>query len=55
LRRGAADQPGAGTLIAGAFLPVIGQYGFPEMFLFWTACTVVYFVTRAFEIQIYVL
>ena len=39
---------GTGTLIAGAFLPIVGNYGFHVMFLFWTACTVVYFVTAAF-------
>ncbi|WP_414646014.1 MFS transporter [Burkholderia sp. LMU1-1-1.1] len=39
---------GTGTLIAGAFLPIVGNYGFHVMFLFWTACTVVYFVTSAF-------
>ena len=39
---------GTGTLIAGAFLPIVGSYGFHVMFLFWTACTVVYFVTAAF-------
>ncbi|SHM78181.1 Sugar transporter [Duganella sacchari] len=39
---------GTGTLIAGAFLPIVGNYGFHLMFLFWTACTVVYFVTSAF-------
>ncbi|MYN43092.1 MFS transporter, partial [Duganella sp. FT109W] len=39
---------GTGTLIAGAFLPIVGNFGFHVMFLFWTACTVVYFVTAAF-------
>ncbi|MHA4871826.1 MFS transporter [Duganella sp. PWIR1] len=39
---------GTGTLIAGAFLPIVGNYGFHVMFLFWTACTVVYFITSAF-------
>lgn len=39
---------GTGTLIAGAFLPIVGNYGFHVMFLFWTACTVLYFVTSAF-------
>lgn len=39
---------GTGTLIAGAFLPIVGNYGFHVMFLFWTASTVVYFVTSAF-------
>jgi MFS family permease len=39
---------GTGTLIAGAFLPIVGNFGFHVMFLFWTACTVLYFVTAAF-------
>jgi MFS family permease len=39
---------GTGTLIAGAFLPIVGNFGFHVMFLFWTACTVVYFITAAF-------
>jgi len=30
------------------FLTVVGHYGFYVMFLFWAACTVVYFVTAAF-------
>jgi MFS family permease len=39
---------GTGTLIAGAFLPIVGNYGFHMMFLFWAACTAVYFVTATF-------
>jgi SP family myo-inositol transporter-like MFS transporter 13 len=39
---------GVGTIIAGAFLPIVGNYGFYAMFLFWAACTVVYFITAAF-------
>ena len=39
---------GTGTLIAGAFLPIVGNYGFHMMFLFWTACTAVYFITATF-------
>ncbi|WP_267877707.1 MFS transporter [Duganella guangzhouensis] len=39
---------GTGTLIAGAFLPLVGNFGFHVMFLFWTLCTVVYFITAAF-------
>ena len=39
---------GVGTIIAAAFLPIVGNYGFYAMFLFWAACTVVYFVTAAF-------
>ncbi len=39
---------GASTLIAGVFLPTVGNYGYSTMFLFWTACTAVYFVTAKF-------
>ena len=39
---------GTGTLIAGAFLPIVGNHGFHMMFLFWAACTAVYFITAAF-------
>ncbi|MBQ5949554.1 MFS transporter [Massilia sp. ST3] len=39
---------GTGTLIAGAFLPIVGNFGFHMMFLFWAGCTAVYFVTAAF-------
>jgi len=39
---------GTGTLIAGAFLPIVGNYGYYMMFLFWAACTAVYFVTATF-------
>jgi SP family myo-inositol transporter-like MFS transporter 13 len=39
---------GTGTLIAGAFLPIVGNFGFYVMFLFWAACTVVYLLTAAF-------
>ena len=39
---------GVGTLIAGAFLPIVGNFGFHIMFLFWAGCTVVYLVTAAF-------
>jgi MFS transporter, SP family, solute carrier family 2 (myo-inositol transporter), member 13 len=39
---------GVSTLIAGLFLPVVGNYGFYAMFLFWAACTTLYFVTAAF-------
>jgi len=38
---------GVGTLIAGTFLPIVGNYGFYAMFLFWAGCTVVYFLTAA--------
>lgn len=39
---------GISTLIAAVFLPVVGNYGFYAMFVFWSLCTVVYFVTAAF-------
>ncbi len=39
---------GVSTLIASVFLTVVGNYGYFAMFLFWAACTVVYFVTAAF-------
>ncbi|MCC2957408.1 sugar porter family MFS transporter [Massilia sp. IC2-477] len=39
---------GTGTLIAGAFLPIVGNFGFHMMFLFWAGCTALYFITAAF-------
>ncbi|MGH8853967.1 MAG: MFS transporter, partial [Telluria sp.] len=39
---------GTGTLIAGAFLPIVGNFGYHMMFLFWAACTAVYFITASF-------
>jgi hypothetical protein len=39
---------GVATTIAAAFLPIVGNYGFYAMFLFWAGCTVVYFITAAF-------
>jgi MFS transporter, SP family, solute carrier family 2 (myo-inositol transporter), member 13 len=39
---------GASTLIAAVFLPVVGNHGYAAMFFFWSACTVVYFLTAAF-------
>lgn len=39
---------GASTAIAGLFLPTVGNYGYSTMFLFWTACTAVYFITARF-------
>jgi hypothetical protein len=30
-------------LIAGIFLPVVGDFGYFAMFLFWAACTTIYF------------
>jgi SP family myo-inositol transporter-like MFS transporter 13 len=39
---------GVSTVIAALFLPVVGNYGFYAMFLFWAACTAFYFITAAF-------
>ncbi|MCF7675468.1 MAG: sugar porter family MFS transporter [Akkermansiaceae bacterium] len=39
---------GVATVIAAVFLPVVGNYGFFAMFLFWAGCTVIYFITSAF-------
>lgn len=33
---------------AAAFLPVVGRFGYSSMFFFWSAATVVYFLTAAF-------
>jgi len=39
---------GISTLIAGVFLPVVGNHGYFAMFFFWAGCTVFYFLTSAF-------
>lgn len=39
---------GVGAIIAAAFLPMVGNYGFYAVFLFWAGCTVIYFITAAF-------
>jgi MFS transporter, SP family, solute carrier family 2 (myo-inositol transporter), member 13 len=39
---------GISTLIAGVFLPIVSDYGYYVMLLFWAACTVIYFITAAF-------
>ncbi len=39
---------GVSTGIAAFFLPIVGNYGYFAMFGFWSACTVVYFITAAF-------
>jgi hypothetical protein len=39
---------GVSTAIAAVFLPVVGNYGFYAIFLFWAACTMAYFLTAAF-------
>ncbi len=36
------------TLIAGVFLPTVGNYGYSMMFFGFAACTVIYFVAAAF-------
>ncbi|HVT99991.1 MAG TPA: MFS transporter, partial [Acidobacteriaceae bacterium] len=41
---------GVSAGIAALFLPVVGRYGYAPMFLFWSACTVIYFVTATFFI-----
>jgi len=33
---------------AAAFLPIVGRFGYSSMFFFWSAATVVYFLTAAF-------
>ena len=39
---------GASTAIAAVFLPVVGNYGFYAMFLFWAICTMAYFLVATF-------
>jgi MFS family permease len=39
---------GVSTLIASLFLPVVGDYGFYAMFVFWAGCTTLYFITSTF-------
>jgi SP family myo-inositol transporter-like MFS transporter 13 len=39
---------GVSTLIAGLFLPTVGNYGYAAMFGFWSVCTVLYFVIAVF-------
>lgn len=39
---------GVSTAIAAVFLPVVGNYGYYAMFLFWAGCTVIYFITVTF-------
>jgi sugar porter (SP) family MFS transporter len=36
------------TTIAAVFLPTVGKFGYSAMFYFWSACTVIYFITAAF-------
>ncbi len=39
---------GVATGIAAFFLPIVGNFGYSAMFLFWASCTLVYFITAAF-------
>jgi hypothetical protein len=39
---------GVSTGIAAVFLPVVGNYGYAAMFLFWAASTTIYFLTASF-------
>jgi hypothetical protein len=39
---------GVSTGIAAAFLPVVGNYGYAAMFLFWAGSTAIYFLTATF-------
>jgi len=39
---------GVSTSIAAVFLTVVGTYGYYAMFLFWAACTAIYFFTATF-------
>lgn len=39
---------GVSAGIAALFLPVVGRYGYAPMFLSWSACTVIYFLTATF-------
>jgi MFS transporter, SP family, solute carrier family 2 (myo-inositol transporter), member 13 len=39
---------GVSTLIAGVFLPVVGNHGYYAMFLFWAGCTLSYFLVATF-------
>lgn len=36
------------TTIAAIFLPTVGHYGYASMFVFWAACTFVFFTVAAF-------
>jgi SP family myo-inositol transporter-like MFS transporter 13 len=39
---------GVSTVIAGIFLPVVGNHGYSTMFFFWAGCTVIYYVTATY-------
>lgn len=39
---------GVSTVIAGTFLPVVGNFGYSTIFFFCAACTVIYWITAVF-------
>jgi MFS transporter, SP family, solute carrier family 2 (myo-inositol transporter), member 13 len=39
---------GVSTIIAGTFLPMVGNYGYYAIFSFWAGCTVIYFLVATF-------
>ncbi len=39
---------GVSTVIAGTFLPVVGNWGYSTIFFFCAACTVIYWITAVF-------
>lgn len=39
---------GVSTVIAGTFLPVVGNYGYSTIFFFCAGCTVIYWITAVF-------
>ena len=39
---------GVSTLIAGTFLPVVGNFGYSTIFFFCAGCTVIYWITAVF-------
>lgn len=41
---------GVSTSIAALFLPVVGNFGYAAMFVFWAVCTFFYFLTATFLI-----
>ncbi len=41
---------GVSTLIAAMFLPVVGNFGYAAMFVFWAVCTLLYFLIATFLI-----
>jgi hypothetical protein len=39
---------GVSTIIAGTFLPVVGNFGYYAIFSLWASCTVIYFLVATF-------